>query len=154
APASALDEGEGIETEVVDERRPGDPGHRGDDHPGDEQEQQYAHILQRRVGRLHGAVVVLAAGSLRVGDHADREDRGQAGAESESHNEHLEDAFQISHRRFLWLGGNRRDQTAAVGLASFETSRTSAGTTELVEESQSALTLLLSTFCFWARHQM
>ena len=33
-------------------------------------------------------------------------------------------------------------------------SRTSAGTTELVEESQSALTLLLSTFCCWARHHM
>ena len=40
------------------------------------------------------------------------------------------------------------------GLADLAASRTSAGTTELVEASQSAFTLLLSTFCCWARQYM
>ena len=42
----------------------------------------------------------------------------------------------------------------AVGVLSTAVSRVVAGTTEFVLESQSALTLLLSTFCCWARHHM
>ena len=95
----------------------------------------------------------LAAGAAGVRHQAEREDGGQSRTEEQSDREHLEDAFEVSHQRFLLLVGDGLRPTA-VGLDSLVASRTSAGTTEFVEESQSALTLLLSTFCCWARHHM
>ncbi len=108
---------------------------------------------------MHQVIGLFAAGPVRVGQHPDAKQRRQTRTEYQSHNKDLENAFQVVHQRVLRVVAGRGQTEVVVlilvlVLAASAASRTSAGTTELVELSQSALTLLLSTFCFEARHHM
>src|SRR5689334_6721230 len=144
------DEGDGVEAEVVLDGALGDVEDGDHDHGCDEREQQQTGELQRRIRCGGGAVVGDSARPLRERDQSDREDRRQTCAEDQPDGQDLENCFQISHFSSLCLVP---DQTEAVGWSTTFL-RSSAGTTELLVSSQSALTLLWSTFCCWARQYM
>ena len=152
-------EREEVDTEVVDDRRPGDPGDGGDDH------------TSRRTGTARsrstsatglGACTVPSASSPPGADTstppAAREDRGQAGTEDEPHHQHLEDAFQVSHRRVLCFSRRVAVRPRPCPWRAWSPwpalRGRRRGRRSWWSASQSALTLLWSTFCCCARHHM